>query len=313
MRRAVRATFATLLASAVLAALPAPAEEGGTGHYTPGSTATAIDALPGRPGLSVANAFRYSPATASFQVPVAGVITSSLDGTTFADAITATYRTSFALLGGEYAFGAIVPVGWIDVDATLAGGGTTSGTASGLGDAVLYPFMLGWIAPHDVRLEARLGVYAPIGRYDAGSIANVSKNYWTFEPAFGVSYLDGGSGLEASGFAGIDFNTKNTATDYLTGIQLHADATMAKHFALFGGTSGLGVSGFWYQQVTADTGSGARLGDFKGRAMGAGPVVSYATNIGGLDTTFELKWLPKFHVKNRVEGNALWFKVRAAF
>jgi hypothetical protein len=73
------------------------------------------------------------------------------------------------------------------------------------------------------------------------------------------------------------------------------------------------VSGFWYQQVTADTGSGARLGDFKGRAMGAGPVVSYATNIGGLDTTFELKWLPKFDVKNRVEGNALWFKVRAAF
>ncbi len=302
-----------LLASAVLAALPAVAEEGGTGHYTPGTIASGIDALPGRPGFSVANAFRYSPASASFQVPSAGVTTSSLDGNAFADAISATYRTSFEVLGGDYSFGAIVPVLWIDLDGTLAGGGATSGTASGLGDAVLYPFMLGWTASHDVRLEARLGVYAPIGRYDAGAIANVSKNYWTFEPAFGASYLDTGSGFEASGFAGIDLNTKNTATDYLTGMQVHADATAAKHFGLFGGTAGVGVSGFWYQQVTADTGSGARLGDFKGRALGAGPVASYATNIGDADIAFELKWLPEFDVKNRVEGNAVWFKVRAAF
>jgi hypothetical protein len=128
-----------------------------------------------------------------------------------------------------------------------------------------------------------------------------------------VTYLDSDLGIEASGWAGIDFNTKNTATDYLSGDQLHVDATLAKHLPLLGGTVGLGATGFYYQQITADSGSGARFGDFKGRTMGFGPIASFATKIGGGDWAFEAKWLPEFEVRNRLDGDSFWFKVRAAF
>jgi hypothetical protein len=35
------------------------AEEGGSGHYMPGMTASFIDALPGKPGLAAVNIFTF--------------------------------------------------------------------------------------------------------------------------------------------------------------------------------------------------------------------------------------------------------------
>ena len=56
-------------------------------------------------------------------------------------------------------------------------------------------------------------------------------------------------------------------------------ATLAQHFPLFGGLAGGGVSAYYYKQVTADSGDGATLGDFKGKTVGLGPVVSFVTKI----------------------------------
>jgi len=61
------------------------------------------------------------------------------------------------------------------------------------------------------------------------------------------------------------------------------------------------LSACYYQQVEGDSGSGATLGDFNGRTIGAGPVVSYTKKIGGHDTVFEFKWLHEFETKNRLE------------
>jgi hypothetical protein len=38
---------------------------------------------------------------------------------------------------------------------------------------------------------------------------------------------------------------------------------------------GIGVNGFFYQQVTGDSGSGARLGEFEGRTAGVGPILTF--------------------------------------
>jgi hypothetical protein len=61
--------------------------------------------------------------------------------------------------------------------------------------------------------------------------------------------------------------------------------------------------------VTADSGDGATLGDFKGKTVGIGPVVSYATSLGGHDTIFELKWLHEVETENRLKGDIVWLKV----
>ena len=65
--------------------------------------------------------------------------------------------------------------------------------------------------------------------------------------------------------------------------------------------------------MTGDSGAGARLGDFQGRTVGIGPVVSYATKIGGTDLVAEVKWLPELEVNKRLKGNYVWFKLAVLF
>ena len=49
------------------------------------------------------------------------------------------------------------------------------------------------------------------------------------------------------------------------------------------------------------------------RTIGIGPVLSYITKIWEKDFAAELKWLPEIEVKNRVEGDYIWFKVEMLF
>ncbi|MFL5435310.1 MAG: transporter [Myxococcales bacterium] len=277
------------------------------GHYTPGANASFIDMLPGRTGIAVTDAFVYRPVSAT-RVPVAGAVVDNLDGNVFADSLLALYRTPVELLGGNLGLGAALAVAWVDVSGT----GARSGSDSGIADVLLYPFLLGWTRG-DLQYDVRLGIYAPTGKYEVGSLANLGKNYWTFEPGLAVSWLSANTGLEASGFVAVDVNTRNDATDYQSGSQFHLDATLAKHFALLGGRLGAGASAFYYQQIGSDSGSGATLGAFKASSIGVGPAASYATKIDWLDLAVELKWLPEIHSDNRVEGDLFWIKVRAVF
>ena len=89
---------------------------------------------------------------------------------------------------------------------------------------------------------------------------------------------------------------------------------MAEHLPLAKlGVFGLGANAFFYQQITGDSGSGALLGDFEGRALGVGPVLSYATKIGKTDVIAEAKWLPELDVENRMKGDYVWVKLAVVF
>ena len=320
MKTVKRMTLGALVAIAILVPLSSHAEEGGSGHYTPGGTASFIDQLPAKPGLAIANFFNYYDGSASFskQLPSGGLITGGLNATAYADMVIALYKTPLKLLGGYYAVGAGIPFVWVEAKGEVTGplGNTFTkrDKASGIGDIILYPFMLGWTGlKGDLKSDVRLGIYAPTGDYDTGELANVGKNYWTFEPAITLSYISSKIGLELTGFAGMDFNTENHKTDYQTGTQFHFDLTAAEHLPLFGGLIGVGANFFYYQQISGDSGSGATLGDFKGRTIGIGPVLSYAMKVWGKDLVAELKWLPEIDVKNRLEGDYIWFKVGMVF
>jgi len=128
-----------------------------------------------------------------------------------------------------------------------------------------------------------------------------------------LRYMGVTNGREASVFVGADFNTENDDTAYQSGTQFHVDGTLAQHFPLFGGLAGVGVNGFWYEQVTGDSGPGATLGDFEGRTAGVGPVLSYAFKIGKVDLIAEAKWLHELETRNRLEGDTVWFKFVAKF
>jgi len=296
------------------------AEEAGSGHYLPGATASFIDALPGREAFAYVNAFTYynGSASGSRQLNLGGQVVANIDGTVYADTSILLYQTPWKILGGQYAAAVAIPYVWMEVEGNVQVGpitGNRRDTANGIGDLQILPVMLGW-TNGDLKFGTTFGLYAPTGDYERGQLANLGKNYWTFEPGVSVSWLSSKIGTEVSLFAGYEVSTKNDTTDYQSGEVFHLDATVAQHLPLFGGFVGVGANAFYYQQVTGDSGSGAKLGDFEGRTIGVGPVLSYTTKIGRnkkTDLVAELKWLPELDVAKRMEGDTIWFKLALAF
>jgi hypothetical protein len=321
MRKHIVLTSAFVMALAV----PARAEEGGSAHYTPGSTASFIDAFPGKPGaLAVLNLFTFYGAevAASRTLPLGGFLTAGMDATVYADTIVAVYQLPFELFeGGGIAMGVGIPFVWVDVEGQaqrIGPGGVpgavqaSSDTDGGIGDITLVPLILGW-GNTDLKLDARLSVFAPTGGYEVGKLANVGKNYWTFEPGIMASWLSSKIGTEVGLYTGVDFNTENQDTDYTSGSSLHFDLTVAQHLPVGDGLFGAGANAFYYQQISGDSGSGALLGDFKGSTVGVGPVLSYVLPIDSSQLLAELKWLPELHVDKRLKGNYVWFKAGMLF
>ena len=111
----------------------------------------------------------------------------------------------------------------------------------------------------------------------------------------------------------MDFNQENDDTNYKSGNQAHFEVTVAQHLPLWGGGASVGVTGFWYKQVTGDNGDGANFGDFKARSMGIGPVVSYSRKLDSSDFIAEFKWLHESGVEKRPEGDTLFLKVMLKF
>lgn len=222
------------------------------------------------------------------------------------------------VLGGNVGVGALIPFGSQDISAdldalstiTLRDGRTFNrGAQFGLdddtfafGDPVLTAF-LGWHRGNwHWKVAGLLNV--PIGSYDADSLANMGFNRWGFDASAAVTWLDPAIGLEVSTAAGFTFNGRNPDTDYRTGTEFHVEAAIMKHFSK---TFAIGLTGYHYEQVTGDSGNGARLGDFKGQVSAIGPNINYAFLAGQIPVSTSLRWLHEFEAKNRLEGEAFLF------
>jgi hypothetical protein len=68
----------------------------------------------------------------------------------------------------------------------------------------------------------------------------------------------------------------------------------------------MGVVGYAYQQVSGDSGSGAKLGSFKSRDFGIGPQIGYFVPIGAMKGYFNLKGYGEFAAVNRPSGWNIW-------
>lgn len=293
------------------------AEEGGSGHYLPGSMASFMDSVPLTETFLVRyNLVNYEGSVgANRAIPIAGQAAIDADVSSWGHGLTILWRPPLDL--GEkwsYALSATIPVMLLDVTAqvAVAPGGPAfnrDDDVSALGDVVLMPLMFNYHVNDDINWNYRLAIYAPTGSYEEGELANTSKNFWTFEPTAAFMYFGKKNGRELSIFLGADFNTENPDTDYKSGTQAHIEFTAAQHFPIKGGLGGVGLTGFWYEQITGDSGSGATFGDFKARDVGIGPVVSYITKVDGHDLLAELKWLHETETKKRLEGDTVFLKV----
>ncbi|GAB5449816.1 MAG: transporter [Halioglobus sp.] len=299
------------------------AEEGGSGHYFPGSMSSFIDGVPaGETQLIRLNVLNYEgDFDSDVTVPIAGLAALDVAIDSFAIGITGLWRPPVDL-GERWSYAAAVTVPFVDLQVAADIGVPSdpqnrsvrrSDSDSGLGDILLFPLMLNYKASAALNYNFRVGLYAPTGEYQTGKLANTGKNYWSVEPTAALVYLNPQNGREISAFIGTTFNQKNDDTNYKSGTQAHMEVTAAQHFPLWGGLAGAGFSGFWYHQLSGDSGSGASFGNFKARARGIGPVVSWTGTLVGFETVAEFKWLHESGVERRPEGDTLFLKAVLKF
>ncbi len=284
------------------------AEEGGGGHVAPGGVATLIDAAPTRNGWVLEPIFvHYDGGFSAFkELPIGGLKSLGLNANVDTLTLGALYTFDKTVWGAHYSAGAFVPYAWMDLEGNV-NNVIFRDTATGVGDITLIPAMLAW-TNEAWQYTASLSIYAPTGSYKAGNLANLGLNYWTADPVVGVAYSNQETGFNFGAYMGLTFNSENSATDYKSGSMFHLEASVQQLFPLGPGYMGLGVDAFYFQQVSGDSGAGAKR-DFKGRTMGIGPVINYILPVGTDNWVFEAKWLPESNTENRLKGDYVWAKV----
>jgi hypothetical protein len=303
LRRRPLGAWATAGAIICLGAAPSFAAESGVGFYLLGSRGPAAGVVP-PPGTYLQNDlyFYSGSASADLELPIAETIVLDVEADAAINLASVLWSTNTMLLGGNLAYSVTVPFGWQDVSADLSVGGLGTGDdIFAIGDPVVGA-QIGW---HDGNLHYTLAglVNVPIGQYDQDSLANVAFNRWGADLTFAASYIDPATGLDLSGAVGITVNGENEDTDYRTGNEFHGEWAIAKSFS---SAFSAGVVGYYYEQFTGDSGTGAVLGDFEGRVAAVGLTAAYNLEIAQRPVSLRVDAYREFHAKNRLEGNSVF-------
>jgi hypothetical protein len=96
----------------------------------------------------------------------------------------------------------------------------------------------------------------------------------------------------------VTFNFENTATDYQSGTDFHAEWAVGREIC-----TGLvfGVVGYDYRQLTGDSGSGAVLGPLEGSVDAIG--LTYTTVVDKALIILNARYYRDFNAVNRWEGS----------
>jgi hypothetical protein len=215
----------------------------------------------------------------------------------------ATYSIETPWLGIIYTVGLAVPFGYADLEAEILGPGGASRGASAdsfnIADIALTPIQLNW-SSGNFSFRSAETIIAPTGAYDADGVVSLGRNYWGWDTTAAFTYFNEDIGTEVSIAPGILFNSRNDDTDYKTGTEFHLD--FAANQFLFESFA-IGVRGYFYRQLTGDSGSGAVLGDFKGEAVGIGPGFIWLPKFAEGKLVVQGKWMTDVHSENRFDSD----------
>jgi hypothetical protein len=290
---------------------PARADAGGLSFWLPGVMAS-LAAVPGQPGWSWLSVYVHLDVSASgganFVKNTAVVAGLHARSDVLAGGPVYTFATP--VLGGQAAFGLFSALGNADVgiDATLTGprGNTISGSAhdsrTDFSD-VFWQGSLKWNSGvHNAMVYATGNI--PSGTYDPTRIANLSLGWVAVDAGGGYTYLDPKTGHEFSAVAGLTYNFINPDTQYQNGIDFHLDWAASQFVSK---QVQVGLAGYFFQQLTGDTGAGARLGAFKSRVLGIGPQIGFMFPLGEHHSGYlNLRAYKDFAAENRPEGYSAW-------
>jgi len=302
---------ASLLASALLfgLSLPAPGAEGGFGAYLLGSRIPYAGIVPA-PGIYFQNDvyFFQGDVSRSITLPIGGQLAAGLKATTWLDLPTIQFSTPLEIFGGNLAISGTFPFGTTSVDAALglSAPGLPPIAAISSHDSIttiadpFFTSQIGWHAGN-WHWTTGMSINVPVGDYRKGALANVSTHHWAADFFAGITWLDPTIGLNLSALAGVTFNAENRDADYKSGNQYYVEwavtQNLSKQFAI-------GFVGYFWEQFTGDSGTGAVLGPLRGRVLALGGLASYDFKIDQLPVTARIKLYQDINVKGRLKGSA---------
>ncbi len=312
-----------LLFTALFASV-ARADEGGVSFWLPGQFGS-LAAAPAQPGWSAAVTYYHTKVSAGGDVTAARELTvgrfsrtlnvdlsANLHARVDAAFLNATYVLATPVFGGQFAVGMTGLFGHNQTSlngALSASLGRFSGTRTGeitdardgVGD--LYPM---------ATLKWNKGVHnfmtyltgdIPVGTYNSANLANFGDGHGAIDGGGGYTYFNPQTGHEFSAVTGLTYNLKNTETQYRNGVDWHLDwgasQWLSKQFFF-------GATGYFYDQLTADSGSLAILGPIKSRVIGAGPQIGYIFPVGDKQGYLGLKGFYEFDAQDRPRGYNTW-------
>jgi hypothetical protein len=310
-RRLGQALGAGLIVALAAGAHQAQASEGGASLYLLGTGGPGNAIMPPLKGVFFDNEVYYYKGSSSGgkPFPIGGNVVAGLDAKILADFATVLWVPTTDLGGVTVALGAALPFGEPDVgvDVVITGprgnqvGVSASDSAFVVGDPIATA-MLGW-KKGDVHFQLSSMLNIPIGDYRKDELANLAFHRWAMDSSFAVSWHDPKSGWDVSGKAGLTLNGENPYTDYKTGTEMHLEAAVEKTFSP---KWSAGLQGYYFKQVSADSGPGAKLGPFQGEVTGVGATAAYNFKIGHMPATLRARAFTEFNATNRMEGDSFW-------
>jgi hypothetical protein len=281
--------------------------EGALGRPISGTGVTTdMGIVPPQPDwiVNLAEIYYDGSISASRPVPIAGKTTFGLDAQVSFTLATLLKVWDTGTGAWNFASSFTLPYAWTRASAALGIGSRTGGItqdASGLFDIAFTPIIAGYHFSQTDHVALSVNIWAPTGKYDPNNIANVSLNTWTFIPTVAYTKLVPSIGMEFDATAGVEFYTRNSATDYQNAPVFTLDVMALKRF---GNGLGVGLIVGTVQQIGDDSGPTAdKLNGFRGYDWGVGPIVTYDTKLGGkTPLSASLRWVPTVGSKNRLSS-----------
>ena len=307
---AVAALWGTMLG---MMASNAHADEGGVPFWTSGQYSS-LSAVPPQPGWTMTLLPYYYNGSASrsktFQ-RAGRTLSAGLDTTAALMIIQPSYAPHTTILGGQPSVGLGFGFGgnWTSASATLGGPGLSRSDSAG-GALDLYPIVSNsWNSgSHNWMVYATGDV--PVGDYQSDRLSNLGLGHGAIDAGGGYTYLNEQNGREFTAVAGFTYNFENPSTNYQSGIDSHLDWAASQFLSE---NWEVGVAGYAYDQLTADSGSGDRVGSFESGVAAVGPEVGYVFNVGKHQWYANLRGYYEFWAQNRVQGYDLFMTLSMPF
>jgi hypothetical protein len=317
---------AALLALAALIAgtKTSRADEGGVGFWLPGEFGS-LAAAPQVPGwaLGIINVYESEQASGAVAAArnitinkgnVAVTVNLNLNLSAHADLVLVAPSYTFAtpVFGGQFGVSVAGAAGYTsaNLNGTLTqsvGGfsvtqqGQLSDARFGLSD--LYPqASLRWNNGVNSWMVYGMGD-VPIGTYDSSRLANFGINHGAADGGVGYTYFDPKTGHEFSAVTGLTYNFLNPVTGYRNGIDWHLDWAASQFLTK---QVQVGLVGYFFNQLTADSGCAPTLCPFKTRTAGVGPQFGYLFPAGDMQGYVNLKAYWDYDTENRAHGYSAW-------